>query len=317
MKLGGHLRLTAFDEQSFSTSTMPSSRYAFCVRLFPDSVLTHLQGQYDKVVEFDIKSLSTSNQTAARVFQLRAQIAQGNFEEVLAELEGEDEPELAAVKALAKFNTEELEAALEDIEKLAETAPDNATVQIIGGIMLQRAGKTDEAIALLSNHQGSLEAVSIIVQIRLAQNRTDLALKEVSAAKKWAQDSLVINLAEAWAGLRVGGDKYQQSYYVFEELAQAPSTSSTRSLVSQAVSELHLGRLEEAEVALQQALEKDKTDIPALANKAVLTALGGGDISADLLALKTEDSSHPMILDIAEKNELFDKAASKYAAKVA
>ncbi|KAK6539019.1 hypothetical protein TWF694_010566 [Orbilia ellipsospora] len=275
------------------------------------------QGQYDKVIEHDTSSLSASNQTAAKVFKFRSRIALGEFEEVLAELEGEEEPELQAVKALAKFNTEELEAAVEDIEELATASGDNATVQVIGGIILQRAGKTDEALALLSQHQGSLEAVSIIIQIRLAQNRLDLAIKEVTAAKKWAQDSLVINIAEAWVGLRVGGDKYQQSYYVFEELAQAVSTSSTRTLVGQAVSELHLGRLPEAEVALQQALDKDKSDIPALANKVVLTALTGGDTAADLSVLEAEDSSHPFILDIAEKNELFDKAASKYAAKVA
>ncbi|KAF3095830.1 hypothetical protein TWF569_009872 [Orbilia oligospora] len=273
------------------------------------------QGQYDKVVEFDTKPLSASNQLPARIFQLRARIAQGDFEDVLAELEGEEEPELAAVRALAKFNTEELETAIEEIEELAKSSGDNATVQVIGGIVLQRAGKTDEALALLSQHQGNLEAVSIIVQIRLAQNRTDLAIKEVTAAKKWAQDSLVVNIAEAWVGLRVGGDKYQQSYYVFEELAQAPSTSSTMSLVGQAISELHLGRLPEAEVALQQALTKDKGDIAALANKIVLTALTGGDTTADISALEAQDPSHAMVLDIAEKNELFDKAASKYSAK--
>ncbi|KAF3925448.1 hypothetical protein ABW21_db0204227 [Orbilia brochopaga] len=276
-----------------------------------------LQGQYDKVVEFDTKPFSASNQIAARVLQLRARIALGEYEEVLAELEGEEEPELLAVKAFAKFNTEEMDAAIDDIEDLVKIAPENPTVQVIGGIMLQRAGKTDEALALLSQHQGSLEAVSIIIQIRLAQNRTDLAVKEVNAAKKWAQDSLAINIAEAWVGLRAGGDKYQQAYYVFEELAQAPATSSTKSLAGQAVSELHLGRLPEAEVALQQALEKDKEDVAALANKVVLTALTGGDTSGDLSALAAIDSSHPLVTDIEEKMELFEKAAAKYAGKAA
>lgn len=46
-------------------------------------------------------------------------------------------------------------------------------------------------------------SVALIVQIHLQQNRTDLALKEVQAAKRWAQDSLLINLAESWVGLRV------------------------------------------------------------------------------------------------------------------
>lgn len=42
-----------------------------------------------------------------------------------------------------------------------------------------------------------------MVQIYLQQNRADLALKEVQAAKRWAQDNLLINLAEAWVGMRV------------------------------------------------------------------------------------------------------------------
>ena len=46
-------------------------------------------------------------------------------------------------------------------------------------------------------------SIALIVQIHLQQNRTDLALKEVQAARKWAQDSLLIRIAEAWVGLRV------------------------------------------------------------------------------------------------------------------
>ena len=41
------------------------------------------------------------------------------------------------------------------------------------------------------------------------------------------------------------------------------------------MSELHLGRLPEAEVALQQALEKKPSDVGALANQVVLAALSG------------------------------------------
>jgi Coatomer epsilon subunit len=48
-----------------------------------------------------------------------------------------------------------------------------------------------------------VEAVALIVQIHLEQNRTDLAIKEVAAARRWAQDSLLVNLAESWVGLRV------------------------------------------------------------------------------------------------------------------
>jgi len=43
------------------------------------------------------------------------------------------------------------------------------------------------------------------------------------------------------------------------------------------VSEIHLGRLPEAEVALQQALEKVPMEPNALANLLVLTVLNGQD----------------------------------------
>lgn len=76
-----------------------------------------------------------------------------------------------------------------------------------------------------------------------------------------------------------GGEKYQQAFYVYEELAQAPSTASIRSLVSQAVCELHLGRLEEAQAALEEALKKDPQYIEAIANMLVLTTISGADAS--------------------------------------
>lgn len=48
-----------------------------------------------------------------------------------------------------------------------------------------------------------MEAVALIVQIHLEQNRAQLAVKEVQAARSWAQDSLLVNLAESWVGMRV------------------------------------------------------------------------------------------------------------------
>ena len=64
---------------------------------------------------------------------------------------------------------------------------------------------------------------------------------------------------------------------MYEELAQAPGSSTSRMLVGQAVAELHMGRIEEAEVALQTALERDPKDAEALANLIVLETLAGRD----------------------------------------
>ena len=64
---------------------------------------------------------------------------------------------------------------------------------------------------------------------------------------------------------------------MFEELAQSPASSSVRSLVAQAVSELHLGRSEEAQAALEQAIKKEPQFAEAVANLLVLTLITGKD----------------------------------------
>ncbi|KAK1589613.1 coatomer epsilon subunit [Colletotrichum navitas] len=274
------------------------------------------QGQYQEVIDYDTSALSPENELPARVLVLRARVALGQAKDVLAEVQGEKEPELVALGALAESALGNTDSAVKTIEKLAASEGANTTVQIVGGTVFQAAGKPEEALALLSQHQGSLDAVALIVQIHLQQNRNDLALKEVTAARRWAQDSLLVNLAESWVGLRQGGDKYQQAFYVFEELAQAPATSSVVTLVSQAVAELHLGRTEEAQAALDQALAKDANYAQAIANLLVLTVISGKDPKEFTEKLKAADPQHQFLADLEEKSALFDKAATKYSAKV-
>lgn len=117
------------------------------------------QGQYQDVVDFDRSSLSPGNAIPARVLQLRAQIASGQAEQVVASVENEaNAPDFVAVKAFAQYATGNASAATSAVEKLVESASENATVQVLGGTVLQAVGKTEEALALLTKHQGSLEA---------------------------------------------------------------------------------------------------------------------------------------------------------------
>ncbi|CZT11133.1 probable coatomer epsilon subunit [Rhynchosporium agropyri] len=275
------------------------------------------QGQFQEAIDFDTAGLSPENKLPARIISLRAQIALGQADEVIANVQGESDVELIAVGALADWKAGNEAKAVKTAEKLASEEEGNPTVLVLAGSVLQAAGKSEDALNLLSKHSGSLEAVALIVQIHLEQNRTDLAVKEVAAARRWAQDSLLVNLAESWVGLRVGGEKYQQAFYVFEELAQAPSTSSNQSLISQAVAEIHLGRLEEAEAALKQALAKDPKDTEAIANSIVLEIIAGKDAKQLKADLQSTAPSHHFLQDLEEKASLFDKAATKYSAKVA
>lgn len=115
------------------------------------------QGQYQEVIDFDTSSFSPENALPAKVLVLRARIALGQAEDVLAKVKGEAEPELEAVGALAESQLGKTDSAVATVEKLAAASPDNVTVQIVGGTVLQAAGKSEEALALLTQHQGSRE----------------------------------------------------------------------------------------------------------------------------------------------------------------
>lgn len=133
-----------------------------------------------------------------------------------------------------------------------------------------------------------------------------------------------------------GGDKYQSAFYVFEELASAPGTSAPLSIVGQAIAEIHLGRLPEAEAALTAALETYPTDVELIANSIVLNVLAGKqteDLESYVILsekkivnsmltfisssrLQQVQPAHPLLTDIQEKSEFFDTAAAKFSAKV-
>jgi coatomer protein complex subunit epsilon len=92
-----------------------------------------------------------------RVLQLRSKIALGQAKEVSAELASEKTPDLVAVKLLA--DQEQGKDVSSQAKKLAEQyGQENLNVQLLGGIALEKAGETEEALALLSKHQGSLDA---------------------------------------------------------------------------------------------------------------------------------------------------------------
>ena len=117
------------------------------------------QGQFQEAISFDTTSLSPENALPARIISLRAQLALGQAEDVLADTQGEKEPELVAVGALAEYEAGNETKAVEIAEKLAESEGDNGIVQVIAGTVLQKAGKSEEALALLGKHQGNCESL--------------------------------------------------------------------------------------------------------------------------------------------------------------
>lgn len=60
-------------------------------------------------------------------------------------------------------------------------------------------------------------------------------------------------------------------------MASNPNSSAPLSIVGQAIAELHLGRLPEAEAALSEAIQKYPEDAQLIANTIVLNVLSGKD----------------------------------------
>jgi coatomer protein complex subunit epsilon len=116
--------------------------------------------QYQETIDFDTGSLSPENALPARVLSLRAQIALGQAEDVIADIQGEEEPDLKAVGALAEFAAGNEEKAVRIAEELAGESGGNASVQVLAGTVLQAGGKSEEALALLSQHQGNCKLFS-------------------------------------------------------------------------------------------------------------------------------------------------------------
>lgn len=148
-----------------------------------------------------------------------------------------------------------------------------------------------------------------------------MARQAYEQARAWAEDSLIIQLCEAWIGLRTvrskawasarvlsatqGGDAYQSAYYVFEEISQSSSGNNVVVVNGKAAAQAAQGNWPEAEAALAEATElvRRKPALPSradamqnadyaetLANGAALANISGkGPQSKELLSCVYND----------------------------
>ncbi|PIA15379.1 hypothetical protein COEREDRAFT_44931 [Coemansia reversa NRRL 1564] len=282
---------------------------AFPQALSALSQFTHLSG----ALELEHKSLL-----------YRAYIGQGNYALVLDEIPANTSNstlqvirQLALVKQEASVDSQA--AIIEKVEELIAVTNDlqNTTFVAIAAQILIICGQQEAALKILALHSKNLECVAMTVVAYLSINRVDLAQKLTAKLRTWAEDAPIAQLAEAWTALSVGGAKYNEAFYIFEELAQASSVSTARLLTALAVCKMHLAQYPEAESLLLEAFEKDSNDPDVLANLVICANLSSKPLetkSRYLSQLKHLSPTHPFIVDLEAKDAEFDAITARLSA---
>ncbi|KAF9977238.1 hypothetical protein BGZ73_006601 [Actinomortierella ambigua] len=198
-----------------------------------------------------------------------------------------------------------------------EVVATESEVKVALGQALANEGLVEEALAVLLPHNNHLESAAVVVQIYLQMNRLDLAKKELESVKTWAEDAMLAQQMEAWVGLRTGGsERYQNAYYIYEEIATSSTQPTVKSLVGEAVCNIQMGELGLAENLLQEAFAKEPHNTDVLVNQIVLATLmskPAEQITALVQQLQAVAPNHIYLQELDLKSSLFDRAAQRFA----
>eukprot|EP00795_Rhopilema_esculentum_P005869 gene5869-11194_t len=190
------------------------------------------------------------------VFLYRAYTAQGKYGVVLDEVKGSSPGEVQAIRVLADYlqNPGKKEHILKQLEAKINSSDFSEYFLLIASTIYFHEQDYDSALRCLHQSQ-ALESEALSVQMYVAMDRIDLARKELKRMQEIDEDATLTQLATAWFNLAVGGEKAQDSYYIFQELADK-YTPTVMLLNGQAACYMHMGKFDDAESLLQEALER-------------------------------------------------------------
>jgi coatomer protein complex subunit epsilon len=265
--------------------------------------------------------VSAELKTERDVFMYRAYIAQRKFAVVLSEVTSSSPDELQAVRMLADYlaNESRRDKILSDLDgKMAGNFDvTNSMFLLMAATILFYENNTDSALRLL--HQSdALECTALSVQILLKMDRVDVARKELKRMQDSDEDNILTQLATAWFNLTIGGEKYQDAYYIFQELTDK-FVSTPLLLNGLAACHMAQGRFDDAEGVLQEALDKDSNNPETLVNMVVLSQHVGKSpevMNRYLAQLKDSQKSHPFVKEYFAKENEFDRLCRNYAPSV-
>ncbi|GAA5944114.1 uncharacterized protein JCM15063_005319 [Sporobolomyces koalae] len=237
-----------------------------------------------------------------------------------------------AVSALATYLSGSTEEAVGDLEELlAELGEQGLEEQdegrfvrgVVGTVwILEGADRREEGIEVLreavelGKDQECLAILShLYISLHLAP--LSLSLLQSGTVTSFTSDSLLSQLLNARTNLAIGPRaKYQDAYYVFEEIKGMQGGRGEGVLAGVTVAQSTLGRWEEALEAVREALEMNPHHPTSLANSAALMLHSGKPAASaqePISQLRLVEPNHPFLVDLADKERLFDEAASRFS----
>ncbi|KAJ7623212.1 coatomer epsilon subunit-domain-containing protein [Roridomyces roridus] len=285
-------------------------------------------GSFKSLIDMPLPDPSSADYIPTLVYKARAQIATDPAEVASLIPADSENVALKAAAALGRYvstsEDAEQEAALEELRDLAVeiegedvegSQRDKNSVLVLAGTAFARAGDVEEALETLLVETEDLEAVAVIVQIYLSINRVDRARKEFERAKQWAEDDLLLQLIESSIGLVATRDGYSNSNSFYTEQLGNPSLSSPHILTARGVTRILRNEVPEAKSDLEESLEQQKGDAETLAASVVAAGIDSKnkDEAEQLWTrLTTEHPLHPLVVDVAQKGDLFDEFCAKF-----
>jgi len=256
------------------------------------------------------------------VYMYRAYLALKKFGVVRDEVGNNSPALLQPLKILMAYiqsegNASKRSAIVEEVENNAISGDAaNTTSILVNATILYHEGNLETALKVLhaapSDH---LESMALRLQALLKMDRIDLAKKELKCMQEKDDDATLTQLAQAWVNMHLGGDKIQDAYYIYQELIDKHGATPLL-LNGQSASYIGQEKFDEAEAALQEAVEKDPNNVDTLINLIVLAQQTGKSTEVCnryMTQLKDDHPHHPFVAGFSSKEQDFDRMAQQYA----